>query len=37
MNFWISGAKDTLIKAISRCDALIINEGKSGSSPSSTI
>jgi len=28
MNFWISGAKDTLIKAISRCDALIINEGE---------
>ena len=28
MNFWIEGARDTLIEAISRCHCLIINEAE---------
>lgn len=28
MNFWIGGSREELVKAISRCDCLIINEGE---------
>src|SRR5690606_28181088 len=28
MNFWIEGAKEELVKAISRCHCLIINEAE---------
>jgi hypothetical protein len=36
MNFWISGAKDELTQVMRRVDAVIINEGKSASTPRST-